>query len=42
MMGIASLHPSYALYAYASLTGRRFQPGHPIHIYHNPDAPDYS
>jgi hypothetical protein len=31
-----------ALYAYASFTGRRFQPGDPIHIYRNPDAPDYS
>jgi len=31
-----------ALYAYASFTGRRFQPGEPIRIYRNPDAPDYS
>jgi hypothetical protein len=31
-----------ALYAYASFTGRHFQPGDPIHIYRNPDAPDYS
>jgi hypothetical protein len=31
-----------ALYAYASLTGRRFQPGDPIHIFRSPDAPDYS
>jgi bacteriorhodopsin len=31
-----------ALYAYAAFTGRVLQPGDPIHIFRNPDAPDYS
>jgi bacteriorhodopsin len=31
-----------ALYLYASLSGRQFQPGDPIHIFRSPDAPDYS
>jgi hypothetical protein len=31
-----------ALYLYASLTGRQFEPGDPIHIFRSPDAPDYS
>ena len=31
-----------ALNLYASLTGRQFQPGDPIHIFRSPDAPDYS
>jgi hypothetical protein len=31
-----------ALYAYAIFTGRTLQPGDPIHIFRNPDAPDYS
>ena len=31
-----------AFYAYAALTGRALQPGDPIHIFRNPDAPDYS
>ena len=31
-----------ALYAYAAFTGRELQPGDPIHIFRNPDAPDYS
>jgi hypothetical protein len=31
-----------ALYAYASLTGRSFEPGDPVHIFRNPDAPNYS
>lgn len=33
-----------ALYAYASFTGQRLQlqPGDPIHIFRNPEAPDYS
>ena len=31
-----------ALYAYVALTGRHFVPGDPIHIFRNPDAPDYS
>ena len=31
-----------ALYAYAAFTGRALQPGDPIHIFRNPDAPDYS
>jgi hypothetical protein len=30
------------LYAYAAFTGRTLQPGDPIHIFRNPDAPDYS
>ncbi len=31
-----------ALYAYAVLTGRQLEPGAPIHIFRNPDAPSYS
>jgi hypothetical protein len=31
-----------ALYAYATLMGREFVPGDPIHIYRRPDAPNYS
>ena len=31
-----------ALYAYAVYKGRTLQPGDPIHIFRNPDAPDYS
>jgi hypothetical protein len=31
-----------ALYAYAMFTGSRFDPGDPIHIFRNPDAPSYS
>ncbi len=31
-----------ALYAYAAFTGRDLQPGDPIHIFRNPDAPEYS
>jgi hypothetical protein len=31
-----------ALYAYAVYRGRDFTPGDPIHIFRNPDAPDYS
>jgi len=31
-----------ALYAYAVFKGRSLQPGDPIHIFRNPDAPDYS
>jgi hypothetical protein len=31
-----------ALYAYAAFTGRDLQPGDPIRIFRNPDAPDYS
>lgn len=31
-----------ALYAYAMFTGSRFQPGDPIRIFRNPDAPSYS
>ncbi|WP_024513959.1 hypothetical protein [Bradyrhizobium sp. Tv2a-2] len=31
-----------ALYAYAVFKGRTLQPGDPIHIFRNPDAPDYS
>ncbi len=31
-----------ALYAYAVFRGRTFQPGDPIHIFRNPDAPSYS
>ena len=28
-----------SLYAYAMFTGTRFEPGDPIHIFRNPDAP---
>jgi hypothetical protein len=31
-----------ALYAYVAFTGRTFEPGDPIHIFRNPDAPNYS
>jgi hypothetical protein len=31
-----------ALYAYAMLRQKSFTPGEPIHIFRNPDAPDYS
>ena len=31
-----------ALYAYVAFTGRKFEPGDPIHIFRNPDAPNYS
>jgi hypothetical protein len=31
-----------ALYVYAALTRRNFQPGDPIHIFRRPDAPNYS
>jgi len=31
-----------ALYAYAVFKGRSLQPDDPIHIFRNPDAPDYS
>ena len=31
-----------ALYAYAMVRPKRFTPGEPIHIFRNPDAPDYS
>jgi hypothetical protein len=31
-----------ALYAYAIYRGRDFTPGDPIHIFRNPDAPNYS
>jgi hypothetical protein len=31
-----------ALYAYAMLRQRSLTPGEPIHIFRNPDAPDYS
>ena len=30
------------LYLYAALTGRSLQPGDPIQIFRNPDAPSYS
>jgi hypothetical protein len=41
--GIGALAILYlALSAYAALTGRRLQPGDPIHIFRKPDAPDYS
>lgn len=40
---IASLAIVYlVLYAYLALTGPRLKPGDPIHIFRNPDAPDYS
>jgi len=31
-----------ALYAYAAYRARDFTPGSPIHIFRNPDAPNYS
>jgi hypothetical protein len=31
-----------ALYAYAMIRHKSFKPGEPIHIFRNPDAPDYS
>jgi hypothetical protein len=31
-----------ALYAYAAFKGRTLEPGDPIHIFRNPNAPDYS
>jgi hypothetical protein len=31
-----------ALYAFAMFTGRNLQPGDPIRIFRNPDAPTYS
>jgi hypothetical protein len=31
-----------ALYAYVAFTGRDLQPGEPIHIFRNPNAPNYS
>ena len=31
-----------ALYTYAVFKGRTLQPGDPIHIFRNPDAPNYS
>jgi hypothetical protein len=31
-----------ALYGYAVYHGRDFTPGDPIHIFRNPDAPNYS
>ena len=41
--GIGALAILYlALYAYAAFTGRRLQPGDPIHIFRKPDAPSYS
>ena len=41
--GIGTLAVLYlALYAYAAFTGRVLEPGDPIRIFRNPDAPDYS
>jgi hypothetical protein len=31
-----------ALCAYAAFKGRTLEPGDPIHIFRNPNAPDYS
>jgi hypothetical protein len=31
-----------ALFAYVTFTGHDLQPGEPIHIFRNPNAPDYS
>jgi hypothetical protein len=31
-----------ALYAYVAFTGRPLQPGAPIYIFRNPNAPSYS
>jgi hypothetical protein len=41
--GIGLLAIAYlALFAYDALTGHRLEPGDPIHIFRNPDAPSYS
>jgi hypothetical protein len=41
--GVGALAIAYlALFAYAALTGRRLQPGDPIHIFRRLDAPNYS
>jgi hypothetical protein len=41
--GIGALAIGYlALYAYATFTGSRLEPGDPIHIFRKPDAPNYS
>jgi hypothetical protein len=41
--GIGALAIAYlALYAYAIFNGQRFEPGDPIHIFRNPEAPSYS
>ena len=41
--GVGALAIGYlALYAYAVFTGRDLQPGAPIRIFRNPDAPSYS
>jgi hypothetical protein len=41
--GIGTLAIGYlALFTYAAFTGRRLQPGDPIHIFRKPDAPNYS
>jgi hypothetical protein len=43
LYGVGTLAILYlALYAYAAFKGRTLQPGDPIHIFRNPDAPDYS
>lgn len=31
-----------ALYAYVAFTGRQLQPGAPVYIFRNPNAPSYS
>ena len=38
--GLAILY--IALYGYAAFTGRKLEPGDPIHIFRKPDAPNYS
>ncbi len=41
--GIGALAIAYlVLYAYAMFNGQRFEPGDPIHIFRNPEAPSYS
>ena len=41
--GVGTLAIIYlALYAYTAFTGRDLQPGDPLHIFRNPDAPNYS
>lgn len=41
--GVGALAIGYlALYAYAVFSGRDLQPGAPIRIFRNPDAPSYS
>jgi hypothetical protein len=43
LYGVGALAIAYlALYAYAAFKRRDLRPRDPIHIFRNPDAPDYS